>query len=171
MRTGDLHALDRLTRCYGQRLLAVGRRYCRDEEDAKDAVQDALLGAGEHLTDFRGEGTPEGWLVRMVANACRRMSRGRKNDPGLHRDIEDTPVSDVQDGPERLAHRGELVKRLGEVLVELPAKDRTILLLSEAEEWTAPEIGETLGMSANAVRIRLSRLRAKLRPQLSGLVP
>lgn len=60
MRDGDLTALDRLTRCQGERLLAVGRRYCRNEEDARDAVQDALLTAGAHLADYRGEGSAEG---------------------------------------------------------------------------------------------------------------
>ncbi|MCK5800634.1 MAG: hypothetical protein KAI47_25775, partial [Deltaproteobacteria bacterium] len=48
MRANDLEALDRMTRCYGRRLLEVGRRYCRTEAEAEDAMQDALLSAGQH---------------------------------------------------------------------------------------------------------------------------
>lgn len=169
MRAGDLDALERMTRCYGDRLMAVGRRYCRTEDEAKDAVQDALLSAGEHLTDFRGEGSPQSWLARMVANACHRMRRGRKNDPALHEDLADQPLVDATRNPEEAAHHGEIAVALGEVLLDLKPTDRLILLLSQAEEWRAPEIGDALDMTANAVRVRLSRIRARLRPQLEAM--
>ena len=170
MRTGDPAALESLTRCYGDRLFAVGRRYCRDVEDARDAVQDSLLAAGEHLTDFRGGGSPEGWLVRMVANACRRMTRGQKNDRSLHADVDRVALASPTEDPETLSGRGEVAQLLGEVLNELDPRDRAILLLAEAEDWTAPEIAESLDMSPGAVRTRLSRVRAALRPRLEPLL-
>jgi DNA-directed RNA polymerase specialized sigma24 family protein len=84
------------------------------------------------------------------------MRRGRANDPGLHvRDVE--LVAD--DDPEVLAGRAELVQALGEALLELPATDRAVLLLAEAEDWTGPEIAAKLGTTPNAVRTRLSRAR------------
>ena len=166
---GDLEALDRITRCHGQRLLAVGRRYCRSAAEAEDAVQDALLSAGTHLTSFRGEGSVEGWLVRMVANACHHMRRGRKNDYRLH-DTEQVLTSDAG-SPEERAMVGELSEALGEALLELPPRDRTIVLLAEAEGWTGPEIAEKLGMSAGNVRVRLHRSRVALRERLEQLRP
>jgi len=167
-RDGDIEALDRMTRCYGERLLAVGRRYCRSEEDARDAVQDALLSAGHHLTDFRGDGSLEGWLVRMVANACHRMRRGRKNDPRLHdHDIE---LSATHDSPEELAGRAQVAKVLGRALVTLNPKDRLILLLAEAEDWTGPQIAERVGMTPGAVRTRLSRARARMRKEVTDQI-
>ncbi len=166
MKAGDLHALDRITRCYGERLIAVGRRHCRDEADAQDAVQDALLAAGKHMTGFRGDGSPEGWLVRLVTNACRRMTRGRKNDPNLHDDVADRPLAAATADPEDLTRRGELMQALGEAMAELSPVDRAILLLAEAEDWRAPEIAEALELSPAAVRKRLSRVRARLRPRL-----
>jgi RNA polymerase sigma-70 factor (ECF subfamily) len=161
MRSGDMEALDRITRCFGERLLGVGRRYCRSEEEAQDAVQDAMVSAGEHLRDFRGEGTVEGWLVRMVANACHRMRRGRKNDPTLH----DTEVvlADIQRSPEDALEFGQMSEILGQVLDELPALDRVIVMLAEAEDWTGPEIADKLGMTPGAVRTRLSRARTRVR--------
>src|SRR5262245_6895640 len=85
-RSGDPRALDDITRCYGERLLAAGRRHCRTVSEAEDAVQDALVTAATKLDSFRGDGSLEGWLVRIVASACRRMSRGRKNATELHDD-------------------------------------------------------------------------------------
>lgn len=166
VKAGDIEALDRMTRCYGQRLLAVGRRYCKSEEDAHDAVQDALLSAGHHLTDFRGDGSLEGWLVRMVTNACYRMRRGRKNDPRLH-DHEVELSSTERDSPEDLAGRAQVAEVLGQALVSLSPQDRLILLLAEAEDWTGPQIAERTGMTPGAVRTRLSRARARMRKEVS----
>ncbi len=164
LRAGDIQALDRITRCFGDRLLWVGRRYCRNEEEAQDAVQDAMLAAGQHLSDFRGEGSVEGWLVRMVANACSRMRRGRKNDHGLHATELDLPARD--DTPEELAGRGEIAIVLGELLSSLSPDDRVIVMLAEAEGWTGPQIADELGLTAGAVRTRLTRLRRRLRGAL-----
>lgn len=164
-----MRALDQITRCHGQRLLAVGRRYCRSGAEAEDAVQDALLSAGTHLTSFRGDGSVEGWLVRMVANACHHMRRGRKNDYKLH-DTEQVLVSDAG-SPEERAMVGQLSESLGEALLDLAPRDRTIVLLAEAEGWTGPEIAKQLDMTPGNVRVRLHRARLVLRDRLEALRP
>ncbi len=161
---GDPEALDRITRCYANRLISVGRRVCGNPIDADDVVQDALLSAGLHLQTFRGEGSIEGWLVRMVTNACHRMRRGRKNDPGLH--STEVALTDSADGPEELAARGELMDTLGQALNQLAPTDRMIVLLAEADGWKGPQIAERLDMKPTAVRTRLSRARKKLRIEL-----
>ncbi|MGM0576654.1 MAG: RNA polymerase sigma factor [Myxococcota bacterium] len=168
MRAGDLEALDRITRCFADRLLAVGRRYC-PEDQAQDAVQDAILSAGENLESFRGDARVDGWLARMVANACHRMHRGRKNDPGLHVSHDDVTVAAPSGNPEEDAFRGEVAEVLGAGLAELPAEDRTVLMLAEGAGWTAPEIAERIGASPGAVRTRLSRIRSRLRDRLGPL--
>ncbi|MBN1337016.1 MAG: sigma-70 family RNA polymerase sigma factor [Deltaproteobacteria bacterium] len=167
VKRGDIQALDVITRCFGDRLLAIGRRTCRDEEEAQDAVQDALLSAGIHLTSFRGEGSVEGWLGRMVQNACFRMRRGRKNDPSLHRT--DLEVQAHEEDPEQLSARAETATALGHALLTLPPMDRAILLLAEGEGWTGPEIAERMGLSPGAVRTRLTRMRSRLREELRAL--
>lgn len=172
MRAGDLAALDRITRCRGERLLAAGRRHCRNAEEAEDAVQEALIQAGLHLRDYRGEGAPEGWVVRMVARACSRMRRGHRNDPARHVPLLDAPglpqlTTDAPD-PEDAATRAELSARLGAALLELPAEDRAVLMLAEAEGWTGPQIAAELGLSAEAVRARLSRARRRLRARFTA---
>jgi RNA polymerase sigma-70 factor (ECF subfamily) len=167
VKAGDVDALERITRCYGERLLAVGRRQCRDDDRAQDAVQDALLAAGEHLEDFRGDGSLEGWLVRMVANACHRMRRGRKNDPKLHSVLEEydsPPAADAS--PEEGALRGELAVALGDALLRLEPRDRALLLLADGEGWKGPELAESLNMTPGSLRTRLSRARKRLRDEL-----
>jgi RNA polymerase sigma-70 factor (ECF subfamily) len=159
VRAGDVAALDRVTRCFGDRLVAVGKRACGCADRAEDAVQDALYAAGLHLADFRGDGSLEGWLAKMVVHACRRMQRGGKNAPHDELD-EQLPAAD---SPEAEAARGELMHRVGEAIVELDPTDRAILVLADAEDWTAPEIAERFGLTPAAVRKRLSRAHAKVR--------
>lgn len=160
-------ALDRITRCYAERLLRAGRQHCRTATEAEDAVQDALLIAAEQLGSYRGEGSLEGWLVRIVARACGRIARGRKNDPELH--DAGSLLRDEGDDPEERAARSELGRALEAALLSLAPEDRTILLLAELEGHTADAIGAVLGLSAGAVRTRLSRLRPRVRQALAPL--
>lgn len=166
LRGGDIAALDHLTRCHGARLLDVGRRHCPTVEDAHDAVQDALLAVGESPDTWRGEGTPEAWVARMVAHACHRRCRGRKNDSTRHEvDIE---LGDASSDPEASAARQEALHALIEGMETLAPEDRALLLLADAEDWTGPEIAVHAGLSVAAVRKRLSRARRKLRDGIAG---
>lgn len=163
VRSGASEALDALTRCYGQKLLAAGRKHCRTDEEARDAVQDTWVIASTALSDFRGEGRLDGWLVRIVASACARLRRGQKNDPTRHADSTELPLSEAT--PEGLAAEQELVSRIEQALLSRDPLDRAVLLLSEVEGYSGPEIAERVGLSSGAVRTRLSRIRAELREQ------
>jgi RNA polymerase sigma-70 factor, ECF subfamily len=165
VREGRAEALDQITRCYSQRLLEAGRRHCRSTAEAEDAVQDALLAAGPQLGSLRDDHKLERWLVRVVASACRRLSRGKKNDAALH-DPETELVSDGD--PEQEAARRELGQLLEGALLKLSPTDRSILLLAELEDFGAAEIGEQVGLTAGAVRTRLSRLRTALTATLES---
>jgi RNA polymerase sigma-70 factor (ECF subfamily) len=164
VRDGEPSALEHITRCYGERLLAAGKRHCRTGAEADDAVQDALLSAATNLDQFRAEGSLEGWLVRIVATACRRFTRGQKNDAKSH--DSDVELTDASESPEQEVARRELSRLIDGTLLELAPEDRAILLLAELEDWSAPEIAAEMGLSAGAVRTRLTRLRARVREAL-----
>ncbi|HYO96869.1 MAG TPA: sigma-70 family RNA polymerase sigma factor [Polyangiaceae bacterium] len=168
VREGHAGALDQITRCYSRRLFEAGRRHCRTREEAEDAVQDAMRVAAESLGSLRRDASLEGWLVQVVSSACRRLSRGAKNDFARH-DVELTLTASGT--PEEDAQRNELSAALERMLLELSPVDRSILLLAELEGYSAAEIGAELGLTAGAVRTRLSRLRpvaeARLKRELS----
>jgi RNA polymerase sigma factor (sigma-70 family) len=170
VQAGDLAALDRISRCYGAHLLAVGRRVCGDDERARDAVQDALLAAGQNLDQFRGDGSVEGWLVRMVANACKSWRRGRKDDPAWHAPLDDEQPACGGGGerPDDAAARSELAGALRAALLGLSPLDRAILLLTEVDGWRPSEVARQLEVSPESVRARLSRMRRRLRSQLAA---
>jgi RNA polymerase sigma-70 factor (ECF subfamily) len=159
VRSGSDQALDQITRCYSARLIEAGRRHCRTSVEAEDAVQDALMSAAQNLPTLRDDQSLERWLVKVVASACRRISRGHKNDGARH--DSEVELSGLGDPEEDLARR-ELARLLDGALLSLAAKDRSILLLAELEDFSAAEIARELGMTDGAVRTRLSRLRGKL---------
>lgn len=164
VREGDEQALDQITRCYSQRLLEAGRRHCRTQAEAEDAVQDTLVAAVNHLAELRDDGSLEGWLVRVVASACQRIGRGHKNAASLHEsDVELSGPSN----PEAEAARSELAASLERALLQLSPRDRSLVLLAELEGYTGAELARELGMTEGAVRVRLSRLRARLAAALS----
>jgi RNA polymerase sigma-70 factor, ECF subfamily len=166
VKLGDAEALDRITRCYGDRLMRAARQRCRSEVEAEDAVQDTLIIAAEQGSQFRGEGSLEGWLVRIVASACRRLGRGSKNDTALH-DSEVDPIS-PDDSPETAASHREVAALLETALLALGPTDRLLLLLAEVEGTPGAEIARETGLSHDQVRTRLSRLRKRLREQLQS---
>jgi RNA polymerase sigma-70 factor, ECF subfamily len=161
VREGQPDAVDQITRCYSDRLLEAGRRHCRTGTEAEDAVQDALLAAAQHLTDLRDDAKLEGWLVKIVASACRRIGRGRKNDGALH-DAEAEPTGTSDSDPEAELVRRELGQLLERELLALSPRDRSILLLAELDDFSAAQIGAELHMTEGAVRTRLSRLRTRV---------
>ena len=92
------------------------------------------------------------------------MGRGRRNDPALHvRDLE--VRCSCRSPEEEVAHR-QLARQLAEALETLPELDRAVVLLAD-EGLTGPQIAETLGLSADAVRGRLKRARRRLRERLA----
>jgi len=167
VRAGDRSALDRITRCYGRHLLEVGRRVCGDGESARDAVQDALLAAGQHLDDFRADGSVEGWLVRMVANACRTRRRGRKNQAAWNGPLDEQLAASGASGPDDAAAHAELADALVAALVELAPADRAVVLLTQVDGWSGPEVARALEISPEALRARLARARRRLRERLA----
>jgi len=169
VRAGDRSALDRATRCYGAHLLAVGERVCGDRESARDAVQDALYAAGRHLDDFRGDGSVEGWLVRMVANACRTRRRGRKNQAAWNAPLDEERACSDAPSPARDVEHAELAEALSAALLDLPPADRAVVLLTQLDGWSGPEVAAALDLTPEAVRARLTRARRRLRHRLAAV--
>ena len=171
LRRGDAEAFELLVRRYGGRLLAVARRIVRDEEDARDAVQDALLSAFRSMHRFEGSSQLGTWLHRIVVNCTLMRMRSRKRrpecsieellpafDPDGHRALrpEEEAGADTQLEREQLR---VLVRRSVD---DLPAGYREVYLLRDVEELSTEEAAEALGVTPNAVKIRLHRARQAL---------
>jgi len=176
LRAGSEGAYGELLRRHGGRLLAVARRILRSDDDALDAVQDALIQAFRNLESFAGQSQLSTWLHRITVNAALMRIRRRRSRP--EEPIEALLPSFVEDGhstvefrdwgesPEVILAREEVRTAVREAIDRLPESYRTVLVLRDIEELDTAEVAELLGISANAVKIRLHRARQALRTLL-----
>jgi RNA polymerase sigma-70 factor (ECF subfamily) len=176
LRRGDEGAFERLVREYGGRLLAVSRRFLRNEEDARDALQDAFVSAFRSLDRFEASSRLSTWLHRIVVNSCLMKLRSRRRHP--EDAIEDLLPKFLEDGHaavpsvpwrgsvEELLEIGETRALVRAAIDRLPDSYRTVLLLRDIEELDTEETARLLGVSGNAVKVRLHRARQALRELL-----
>lgn len=171
LRTGDDLAFELLVRRFGGRMLAVARRLLRDEEDARDAVQDALISAFRGLDRFEGGAQLGTWLHRIVVNTALMRLRTRRRRP-------ETPIDELLPGfaadghhalpadqapfPDAQAEQKELHLLVRAAVDRLPDGYREVYLMRDVEERSTEETATALGITPNAVKIRLHRARQGL---------
>ncbi|MEO8195371.1 MAG: sigma-70 family RNA polymerase sigma factor [Thermoanaerobaculia bacterium] len=176
LRAGDDRAYERLVSEHGGRMLAVARRMLRNDEEAQDALQEAFVLAFRGLPRFEGHSRLSTWLHRIVVNASLMKLRSRRARP--EESIEPLLPTFMEDGhsthaygewpevPDRVLERSEVCGLVRASIDRLPPTYRTVLLLRDIEELDTGEVAEQLGISANAVKIRLHRARQALRELL-----
>jgi RNA polymerase sigma-70 factor, ECF subfamily len=157
------------TRAY---VRSVAMKYVRDEQDAEDVTQDAMLLAHRYRDSFRGESRYSTWLYRVTATAAlmflrkqRRLAReipasGTLVDSG--NGDEGTPLLERQAAPNDL--RNEVIARrdcgvVAEAVARLGAKYPAVFWKRYGEGRTETEIADELGLSVAAVKTRAFRAR------------
>jgi RNA polymerase sigma-70 factor, ECF subfamily len=172
LRVGDEAAYEQMVRHFGGRLLAVAQRILRNEEDARDAVQSAYLSAFRGLPRFEGGSQLSTWLHRIVVNAALMKLRSRKRRP--EESIEPLLPTYLEDGhhteqfsrhdiPADILLQREQTRALVRTCIdELPDRYRSILVMRDVEDVSNAEVAQMLGVTPNAVKIRLHRARQAL---------
>ncbi|MCG8592443.1 MAG: sigma-70 family RNA polymerase sigma factor [Proteobacteria bacterium] len=179
LRRGENGAFDELVRRHGPKLLAVARRILRDEELARDCVQETFLSAYRAIDRFEERSTLSTWLHRIVTNAALmklRARRGRPEEPLDGREpmydrygFRVGPIRANALTPEELLQRSGTRERVREAIDQLPEGHRTILMLRDLDGFTTREAAELLGISTGAAKVRLHRARTALKESLAPL--
>jgi RNA polymerase sigma-70 factor (ECF subfamily) len=176
---GDDEAFATLVRTFSGQCLAVARRLLGNDEDARDAVQDAFLSCLGAIDKFEGNARLSTWLHRIVLNAALMKLRARKRKK--ESSIEDLLPKYYEDGHRIDPGRGwrdtvhdELERRETRRLVRekiglLPDPYRAVLVLRDIEQLDTETTASILGKPANAVRVQLHRARQALRTHLDPL--
>jgi RNA polymerase sigma-70 factor (ECF subfamily) len=161
-----------MVRLYGGRLLAVARRFTRNDADAQDALQSAYLSAFRALNDFEGACHLSTWLHRIVVNTALMKLRSRRRKP--EESIEVLLPAFQEDGhhveqfsewstpADQLMERKETRATVRECIEQLPENYRAVLKLRDIEELSTQEVAGMLAMTPTAVKVRLHRARQAL---------
>lgn len=176
LQASDEEACDWLVREHTGRLLAIARRYLRQEEDARDAVQEAFVSAFRSMARFQGTSSLSTWLHRIVINCClMKLRSGRRRpetsieellprfDETGHRVLDGAALPEA---PEAGMEREETRRKVRAAIARLPEPYRAVLLLRDIEEVSTADAARMLKLTPNAVKIRLHRARQALRTLL-----
>ena len=176
LRAGDSHAFEILVRKHSLPLLRAARRFMRSEEDARDALQDAFVSAFRSIAGFEASSRISTWLHRILINSCLMRLRSQRRRP--EEDIDQYLPRFLEDGhqaqssvpwcesAETMLQRAEMRDLVRSCIDRLPDTYRVVLVLRDIEELTTEESAEVLGVTPNAVKIRLHRARQALRTLL-----
>jgi RNA polymerase sigma-70 factor (ECF subfamily) len=173
LREGREEAFETLVRAHSGRMLSVCRRILRNDEEAKDAVQEAFVSAFRGIASFEGTSLLGTWLHRIAVNASLMRLRSKKRRP--EESIDELLPAFKDDGHARIEPRDWSASALQLVesretrefvrgcIDRLPEMYRVVLLLRDIEEMDTSEAAEVLGVSEGVVKVRLHRARHALR--------
>ena len=159
-----------------RRASRIAFHYMRDAAEADEAVQDAFVKAYSHLSSFREELPFEVWFTRILINGCLDRIKARTRRERWMAPMPETPGSE-RDFAERMADGGpspedqllarERRQRLATALAKLPARQRSVFMLSHYEGCTSREVSAMTGLNESTVRVHLFRAIRKLRALLA----
>ena len=160
---GDHDAFSELARVSIGRLYAVARLILRDQAQAEDATQEALVVAWRDLSSLRDPDRFEGWLHRLLVRACYREARRARRRPVIDIDVVTIePV--VADESLSFADRDQLERGFR----RLDPDQRAVIVLHFYAGLPLTEVADVLGAPVGTVKSRLHRAMQTLRAALEA---
>lgn len=168
-RSGDSEAFAELIRDRYPRLVSSVRRIVRNDADAEDIVQDALLSAFVHLADYQHKASFSTWLFRITVNRAVEFLRKVRHGTVALEDLrarrgaepDSWPAESIT--PETICLSREADRILQDCIGRLRPLQRTVLALVELQGLGNQDVATQLRVSDSTVKTRLHRGRRKLR--------
>lgn len=148
---------------YAGKMMGICLRYSKDMETAKDILHDGFLKIYSNLNKFRGEGSFEGWIRRIIVNTALEYLRNKKEE-GYSVDIEEAFSLKSEDyNILNKLQTEEIIK----IISELPDTYRIVFNLFTIDGFSHREIAEKLNISESSSRVYLTRAKKILQDRLA----
>lgn len=158
---GERKAQESLYKTMASRMMAVCLRYAKDTFEAEDILQMGFVKVFQKVSEFRGEGSFEGWIRRIMVNTA--IESYRKN----LRSLNVVDIDEVYDQPQNTFDMSGLeLKDLLNLVQELSNGYRMVFNMYVIEGYSHKEIAEQLGITEGASKSQLSRARAILKDKI-----
>jgi RNA polymerase sigma-70 factor, ECF subfamily len=158
----DIERFERVVLPHLDDAYTLARYLLRDEHDAQDVVQDAVLRALRHFAGYR-EGDARAWLLAIVRNCCLTWQRQHRVDRiGLSLGDEVDAVVSESAGTDAAAIQRSERALLERAVATLPAEFREVIVLREVQDLSYREISDVVGVPIGTVMSRLARARRRL---------
>ncbi|OZI06087.1 RNA polymerase subunit sigma-70 [Siphonobacter sp. BAB-5385] len=153
----DPKAQRRVYEKYSARMLAVCRRYFKDEYEAEECMVEGFVKVFERISQFKLEGSFEGWIRRIVVNECLMALRSKKQ-LGWQTSYDEILYEPDPQLPETSLEVADLLK----LVDQLPTGYRTVFNLYAIDGYSHEEIARTLQITESTSKSQLHRARALL---------
>lgn len=156
----DARAQRALYEQFSPKMYALCLRYVRESDDAQDVLLKAFTRVFDHLARFKGEGSFEGWIRRIVVNEALMFLRKHKQRQ---------MTVELEGAAATLADQCTQLEAddLLRLVQALPEGYRTVFNLHAIEGYSHLEIAERLGISEGTSKSQLSRARELLRQRIT----
>jgi len=160
-KAGNRQMQEMLYKLTASKMLAVCMRYAKDRMEAEDVLQMAYIKIFQKVKEYRGDGSFEGWIRRIMVNTA--IESYRKN----LRSLNIVPIEDAYEQPSAGFDFSSLgMQDLLNVIQKLADGYRMVFNMYIIEGYSHKEIAETLGISEGASKSQLSRARAILQQEI-----
>lgn len=168
---GDIQSFEILIQKYQRKAYNIAYRYMGNEQDAKDALQDALIKIYKSLKNFREDSSFYTWVYTIVTNTCKDALKKRNKMDKVssltsYLDKENGEILDIKDEayiPEKILESREYQQQLLSALDKLTIEHKEAIMLRDIQGFSYDEISEILECTVGTVKSRISRGRQKLR--------
>ena len=175
--SGDDEAFRELVRPCEHAVFMATQGILRNEADAEDAAQEAVLKAFTNLANFRGDSKFSTWLIRIATNEALMKLRKQRHQR-LHDSLDEQrdgeegeyvprDFADWREIPSEAVQKKELRQALSRALASLTPKHRDVFVLRDVQHFSIEETAELLGIRKSAVKTRLLRARLQMRDALA----
>ncbi|MCB9778078.1 MAG: sigma-70 family RNA polymerase sigma factor [Alphaproteobacteria bacterium] len=162
------------------RLYAIAMGMVRNEQDARDCVQETFLAVHRKLDGFRGDASFKTWVSRITTNNALMKLRRRRRKPETSLMVVDPEapeegpkerdVADLRPLADQVHENRELGDEIRRAVDALPDKYREVLILADYQHLSMKDIADTLGLTVPNVKTRLHRARLAVRDELKAYV-
>ncbi|MBN2879836.1 MAG: RNA polymerase sigma factor [Clostridia bacterium] len=159
---GDMSAFEELISSNEKRIYNLCFRMMRNEQDAQDMAQEALIKAWKSLRNFHFKSAFSTWLYKIAVNTCLDELRKRKNNTQSIEDLSEKGIEMQDEESLGFADESALKSGLEQALDKLEVNEKLIIVLKDVQGYSYEEISLILSCPIGTVRSRLSRSRRKL---------
>ncbi len=146
------------------KLLRFATQLLKDEDEARDIVQDIFLKLWQKRDSLEQVENMEAFAIRMTRNRCLDVFKSKKAIP-----TEDEKLKLKSEEHKNLQQEIELSETaliIRKLISKLPDIQRTVMHLRDIEQYEYEEIAQITDLNVNAIRVNLSRARKKVRDEL-----
>lgn len=162
---GERKAQELLYKQFASKMLAVCMRYAVDKMEAEDMLQNGFIKLFNKISDYRGEGSFEGWVRRIMVHSS--IEYYRKHHKMMQ--VVDIETSGYEQGVNPSVMETLDARDLMALINQLAPGYRIVFNLYALDGYSHKEIAEIVGISEGASKSQLSRARAILRDQIEKM--